>query len=183
MHDSVRDFGRLFCRWRVINWQDVLEVGSLNVNGSLRELIEPMRPASYTGVDMREGPGVDEVVPAESLPEWAGDRKWDLVICTEMLEHAENWREALYGVKHVVEPTGYLLLTTRSPGFGRHDHPGDHWRYPIDFFRVAMTGFYAHALLQDPDAPGILYWGERWTSNDSVLAIPEDLEPFPAPTE
>ena len=37
----------------------ILEVGSYNVNGSLRLLIESYCPLEYIGVDIEKGPGVD----------------------------------------------------------------------------------------------------------------------------
>jgi len=47
----------------------VLEVGSYDVNGSVRPLFKNrQRFPSYTGIDMREGPGVDMVGVASDLP-------------------------------------------------------------------------------------------------------------------
>ena len=45
----------------------MLEVGSLNVNGSIRPMIESRGPRSYLGVDVLDGPGVDRVVDAVSF--------------------------------------------------------------------------------------------------------------------
>jgi len=90
-----------------------------------------MVPLSYTGTDVQPGPGVDLVSPSEKLPEALGDDAADVVISTEMLEHAEDWRAAMTGMVRVLAPGGLLVLTTRSEGFPYHPHPGDFWRYSI----------------------------------------------------
>jgi hypothetical protein len=106
----------------------VLEVGSLDVNGTVRSVLEKAA-ASYHGVDIRPGPGVDEVLDVSRLTERFGPKAFDLVASTEMLEHCHDWQEALGQMLGVLEPGGLLLLTTRSPGFPLHDHPADHWRF------------------------------------------------------
>jgi hypothetical protein len=108
----------------------VLEVGSYDVNGSVRGHIESLCPAAYVGLDMREGPGVDIMWNCEHLDELGIE--CDLLVSTEMLEHAQNWRECMTQMVQVVAPGGLLLITTVSPGFPYHDFPGDYWRYPLD---------------------------------------------------
>ena len=87
--------------------------------------------ASYFGVDIRPGKGVDEVLDVARLRERFGPEVFDLVTSTEMLEHCHDWQDALYQMLSVLRPGGLLLLTTRSPGFPLHDHPADHWRFAI----------------------------------------------------
>lgn len=116
----------------------VLEVGSLNVNGSIRATIESQEPALYWGVDIEPGPGVDEVISVHDLIKRFGAEKFDLVISTEMLEHVEDWRDALRNLKAVVKVGGTLILTTRRPGFPRHCHPHDHWRFTPRLLRRAL---------------------------------------------
>ena len=53
--------------------------------------------------------------PAEKLPEALGEGAADVVISTEMLEHAEYWRAAMAGMVGFC-PGGTLLLTTRRRG-------------------------------------------------------------------
>lgn len=137
-----------------VEGRHVIEAGALDVNGSLRPWVESSRPASYIGTDIRPGPGVDLVTDAAELhPQTA-----DLLISTEMLEHAEHWQRALAGMLRAVRPGGQLLLTTRGPGFWRHDHPGDYWRFTCPLLaRVLVTaGDMDLQLLQpDPDWPGV----------------------------
>jgi hypothetical protein len=153
----------------MIKGRSVLEVGSRNVNGSLRELVTAMEPSFYLGVDIEEGEGVDELCPAEEVWRRPG---WGNVISTEMLEHVENWRAALLSMQMALHPGGWMFLTTCMPGFRRHDHPGDYWRFTPDFMRQAFGGF---------DVLDI----RRTTETVMVVAHKPDylsgLEPEPAP--
>lgn len=106
----------------------MLEVGSLDVNGSVRSVLG-QAVSSYFGVDIRPGPGVDEVLDVAQLSERFGERAFDVVASTEMLEHCFDWQGALFQMLGVLRPDGLFLLTTRSPGFPLHDHPADYWRF------------------------------------------------------
>lgn len=100
----------------------VLEVGSLNVNGSVREVLKV-----DIGIDMRPGNGVDRVMLAEDLPEHFG-AEFDSMVSCDMLEHCENWRGAIRGMWHVLKPGGWMLVTMANMRKGRHNYPSDYWR-------------------------------------------------------
>jgi len=155
----------------------VLEVGSYDVNGSVRPLVEAHHPAMYVGVDQADGPGVDLVVSAADLVASFGRDMFDVVICAEMLEHVVDWRPCVAQMCEVTKPGGMLLLTTRSPGFPYHPFPIDSWRYTLDVTRriVDAAGMVAWQLIPDPDpaAPGVfvrahkpLRWQAPWTDVD-----------------
>ena len=61
-----------------------------------------------------------------------GEGTADVVVTTEMLEHADAWRAAVTGIVQVLAPGGVLLLTTRGPGFPYHPHPQDHYRFTVE---------------------------------------------------
>jgi len=134
----------------------ICEVGSYDVNGSVRPTLAAHGPTSYVGVDQTPGPGVDVVADVADLPELypAG---FDVVITTEMLEHVEDWRAAMYGLVALVKVGGHLALTTRSPGFPYHPFPIDCWRYPVDTMREILTalGLEVVSCVDDPEAPGV----------------------------
>src|SRR6266516_2085493 len=143
---------------REVSGKHVLEVGSLDVNGSVRHLVEARGPASYIGVDVVDGPGVDKLVDVKDLVATFGTDSFDVVVSTEMLEHAADWRVAVTQMVAVLRPGGVVVWTTRAPGFLYH-HPPDRWRYT----REAMVEICGRLGLQvvvvcddpDPESPGV----------------------------
>jgi len=78
------------------------------------------------GFDIAEGPGVDMVGDAHSLP--FKDGEFEQILCTEVLEHLHTPEVAIGEMMRVLKPGGTLLLTTRFI-FPIHDAPHDYYRY------------------------------------------------------
>jgi len=163
----------------MVKGKDVLEAGSLDVNGSLRPMVMEMEPASYLGIDIQEGPGVDVVCPAERA--WAWHRRFHLVICTEMLEHTREWQRALWSLARCLRPGGWLLLTTRSPGFEYHPYPEDHWRFTSAILWDALNamGCWNGRTFASDDrtTPGVFLLARRGVNPARIITT----EAFPAP--
>lgn len=157
MHESVLQWVGETLTSADIAGRSALEVGSYDVNGSVRPTVLALEPASYTGVDQSAGPGVDQVVSAMDLVETFGAGSFDVVISTEMLEHVEDWRPVVAEMVNVLAPGGLLVLTTRSPGFPYHPYPVDTWRYTLDGMQqiLAAAGLDPRELVSDPQAPGV----------------------------
>ena len=159
MHPSAMAFACPALTGADVRGKFVLEAGSLNVNGSVRPHVESLGPASYRGTDMRAGPGVDVVCDAADLPARFGPGSADVVVSTEMLEHAKDWQAAVRGMIGVLAEGGVLVLTTRSEGFPLHGYPEDHWRYSVSAMGVilASAGLDVERLEPDPDpqSPGV----------------------------
>jgi SAM-dependent methyltransferase len=157
MHPSAYEFATTALKPPDVEHARVVETGAYDYNGSVRDAVLAMVPLSYTGTDVQPGPGVDLVCPAEDLPEALGDAAADVVISTEMLEHAHNWRAAMAGMVRLLAPGGLLVLTTRSAGFPYHPHPGDFWRYSLEQMAgiAAACGLDVDRLEDDPGAPGV----------------------------
>lgn len=167
MHESVLAFCAKVIGPEDVAGKRVLEVGSANVNGSVRPQIEAFHPARYLGIDLAPGPGVDLAVPGgvEAFAPLRPDH-YDLVVSCEMLEHAQRWEQAFRAMASMVAPGGALVLTCRGPGFPFHNPP-DHWRFtPSDLWRAAvLVGLWPTVVESDPQAAGVFMraeklWGE-----------------------
>jgi SAM-dependent methyltransferase len=130
-----------------------------------RKLIESLG-APYVGMDVHQTPDhtvaflgqLDGPLPDTILA--AGP--YDLVLCTEVLEHVANWSGAFENLAALVAPGGFLLLT--CPHFYQlHEEPYDFWRptsYAIEHY-ARQCGF----LIQR-----IERLGNAWDVLGAVLA-------------
>ena len=85
--------------------------------------------ASYRGFDVVPGPMVDDVGPAERLP--YGDDSFDVVVCTQVLEHADDPAAVVRELRRVLRPDGLALVSTHGV-FVFHPAPPpdrDYWRW------------------------------------------------------
>lgn len=129
----------------------VLEVGSFDVNGSIRPFVEIFSPGEYIGVDIAAGRGVDIVCDVKDLTDRFGAASFDIVISTELVEHVRDWRTAMHQIKAVCKPGGIILITTRSAGFPYHGHPFDFWRYEPEDMEHIFDDCIVEKLERDPD--------------------------------
>ena len=144
------------CGFDEISGKNVLEIGSRDVNGSIRSFIQHLGCKEYIGIDISPGQGVDKVMDAQRLPEEFIENSFDIVICLEMLEHAKKWKEVVNGIKFILRPGGIVFLTTRSPGFPYHSYPWDFWRFTYDDIKTIFSDFLVLNIDNDiPSMPGV----------------------------
>ena len=93
----------------------VLEVGSLNINGSIRPLFEK---CEYLGVDVGEGEGVDLVCQGQELDH--PDETYDVAASTECFEHNPYWAETFANMVRMTKKEGLVFFTCATDG--RHTH-------------------------------------------------------------
>jgi SAM-dependent methyltransferase len=77
-------------------------------------------------LDIRRRPDAGIVGDAHCLPLATGS--FDLILSTEVLEHALEPQRVVDEIRRVLRPGGRLLLTTRFI-FPLHDVPGDYYRF------------------------------------------------------
>ncbi len=142
----------------------VLEVGSYDENGTVRSLFAG---CDFVGVDMRDGPGVDQVATSHDLP--FDDESFDIVVSTEMLEHDPFPWVSMAEMGRVLRPGGLLLLTARGNGFKLHAYPDDYWRFmPSSFpLLLKLAGCETLDVRQDPQAPGMFGFGRKVVTDGS----------------
>lgn len=155
MHDSVMTYVERLVRTHGLAGKATLEVGSLDVNGSVR----PLFTGLYHGIDMRDGPGVDEVANAENLARH--DSRWEVVVCTETLEHVRRPWVAVKEMADALSYGGWLILTARGYDdrgcFPVHGFPEDYWRFSVKGFAMMVNdaGLGIAECIQDPELPGV----------------------------
>lgn len=106
----------------------VIEVGSQDVNGSLREVT----PAGvdYVGLDFVPGRGVDVLIKDPyHLP--LPDDSADIVVCSSCFEHSEFFWLLFNDIMRLLKPQGLLYLNVPSNG-DFHRYPVDCWRFYPD---------------------------------------------------
>ena len=93
----------------------VLEVGSLDINGSVRELFSN---CDYTGVDLQLGPGVDLARQGQLVD--FPTAHFDTTISAECLEHNPFWRETVANMLRMTRPGGLVLISCATTGRLEH---------------------------------------------------------------
>ena len=138
-----------------INGKSVIELGSQDINGSTRRLIDSFNPSTCVGVDIEEGPNVDVVCNAEDVFTCFKKESFDLVLSTEMLEHVMDWKKVISNIKNLCKPGGTILITTRSYGFVYHPTPTDFWRFEIEDMEQIFSDCEIINLESDYEFPGV----------------------------
>jgi len=113
-----------------------LDVGGADVNGSVRG---QLHNTTWDGLDIEPAPGVEIVADAAT---WRPheDTRWDVVIATELFEHAERWREIIATMVSCLNRNGpqVLIATCASDGRPPHGSRGE-WGVPEGQFYGNVT--------------------------------------------
>lgn len=108
MHPQVREFVGWACGNQ--HFGQVVEFGSRDVNGSVRDLVNS---GTYVGVDLVAGPGVDVVCDGRA---YETTECVDLVLCLEVLEHDSDPPSLLGACGRVLRAGGLLVMTCAGDG-------------------------------------------------------------------
>lgn len=114
----------------------ILDLGSLDANGSYRQLFA-VPPWRYLGVDIARGDNVDIVVRNPYCWKEIMANSADVLISGQAFEHIEFFWITMLEIERVLKPGGLCCIIAPSAG---HEH-----RYPVDCWRFYPDGFRALA--------------------------------------
>lgn len=118
----------------------VLEVGSWNVNGSVRKYFENCR---YIGIDLAPGKDVDLVVAGN---EYRSEERFDVSISCECFEHNKFWAETFVNMVNHCKPNGLVVMTCATTGRGVH---GTSQHHPETSLSIGTFGDYYKNLTEE----------------------------------
>jgi SAM-dependent methyltransferase len=175
MHDTALAIGAAFFAAYGQPDSRILDVGSYDVNGTLRDVA----PAGshYTGVDLGPGPGVDLVLDtAQRYP--FPDASFDMVVSTSCFEHDGMFWLTFLEMARVARPGGVVFINAPSNG-PYHAYPTDIWRFYPDA-GLALETWARHqgqavTLLESFVAPRL---ADIW--NDCIMVFGVGEHPPPA---
>lgn len=105
----------------------IVEIGSQNVNGSIREQAPP---SNYVGLDFQEAKGVDIVLEdAYTFP--LPDNYADMIVTSSCFEHSEMFWLTFVEALRILKPKGLFYINAPSTG-DYHAFPVDCWRFYPD---------------------------------------------------
>jgi hypothetical protein len=139
--------------------KDVLEVGSLDINWSVRKYFDN---CTYTWIDLWEGKWVDLV---RDIIDYNPIHQFDVVISTEMLEHCINYQDAIFKMVDLLKSWWLLIVT--AWGSGRTPH----WTFESDPMSAPFTNdWYKNILASEFALVSDSYFNEY-----EISYIPYDI--------
>lgn len=116
-HSTQQDF-ILYIKDKFPNYfknKKVLEVGSLDINGSMRSIFSD---CEYIGIDVDEGNGVDIVCQGQEYD--APDESFDVCSSGECFEHNPYWAETFANMVRMCKSGGLVFFTCATTGRKEH---------------------------------------------------------------
>lgn len=147
----------------------VLEVGSLNINGTVRDFFQP---TSYVGVDVDKGPGVDVIAEGQNLDYPANH--FDIAISAECFEHNPYWAATFSNMHRMSRVLIFTCASDGRPEHGTHQaHPSSSpltldWNYYRNLNRADFeqifdldSMFIKHQFEYNPASCDLYFWGVK----------------------
>ena len=121
---------------------DVLDIGSLDINGNNRYLFENY---TYTGVDIGPGNNVDVISKGH---EFKPDKKYDIVISSECFEHDMYYKKTILNCIELTKQGGLFTFTCATTG--RPEHGTRRSGKPMDSPHTHPIGNYSSHSYSTP---------------------------------
>jgi lipopolysaccharide biosynthesis protein len=173
MHDTALETGRRFFE---LYWRDtferILDIGSMNVNGTLRDVAP--QGCSYLGTDIAPGAAVDVVTNTAEAGLPFADDSFDVVVSTSCFEHDQMFWQTFLEMLRVVRPHGFMYINAPSNG-PYHGYPYDNWRFYPDSGRALQawaekSGFKGYRMVESLT---VLRQSDIWNDFALVFAGPQ----------
>lgn len=148
--------------------KDVLEIGSLDINGSVRKFFES---CNYIGCDLGVGKGVDIVSHGHMLD--YADGYFDTSISCECFEHDKHWKETF---ANMVRMTRNLVIfscaSTGRPEHGTSSANPSDAPFTTDYYKNLTEAdfksafdldklFKNYTFTYNPDAHDLYFYGVK----------------------
>jgi len=133
MHDAAMKFTLdAYSEWSTAKVPPrILEIGSFNINGSARQILEQVAE-SYWGIDVQDGPGVDEVVDAV---EYIWPDRYDVIVCNEVFEHTPHYAKIINNAAKSLSVNGIFIATMAGEGRPPHSALDENPIRPWEWYR------------------------------------------------
>jgi len=112
----------------------VLEVGG-NRDSNMPHRI---KASKYVTLDITPASGADYIADATDMP--IRDNTFDIVLCTEVLEHVRDYQKLTDEAYRVLKKDGSCILSTRFL-YKVHDAPGDYFRFTEQSLKYIFRNF------------------------------------------
>jgi SAM-dependent methyltransferase len=170
--------------------QRVLEVGSLNINGTVRDFFSN---CLYTGVDVAAGKDVDIVAQGQDLT--FPDNSFDVTVSAECFEHNPYWKETFENMTRMTRPGGLVLFTCAAADRPEHGTArtdvgsspltvGIGWDYyrnlgEADFPQESLEAFGSHAFYDNRVNLDLYFVGVVQSRSAAVKRVLKGLQEVP----
>lgn len=124
----------------------VLDIGSLDINGSNRTLFDN---CDYTGIDVGPGRNVDIVSLGHEFN--APDNFYDTIISTEVFEHDMHYEKTILNAIRMLKPNGLFIFTCASTGRAEHGtrRTDGNWASPLLLDKGEWADYYKNLTEHD----------------------------------
>ncbi len=170
MHDTAFEIGRTFFSIYGGPGMAILDVGSRDVNGSLRSCAPP--ESSYLGIDVSPGRGVDLTL-ADPYKYPFENGRFDIVVSTSCLEHDPMFWLTFLEMARVTKFGGYIYINVPSNG-DYHRFPTDNWRFYPDA-GLALQAWASHEGQTVTLVESFVARRKKDAWNDTVLVFARGL--------
>jgi hypothetical protein len=196
VHPEAREFAHKVLAGK--HFGTVVEVGGRDING---RITDSFTCDQYISLDLEPGPNVDVVADALAwapiMWQWPDgpsepDKKVDLVICMEVLEHEPRQAELIEHMLSWLDQDGALLITAGGPGRPEHSaidggplRDGEPYKNldpqtVIDIFQARKlfpAEVHYNAEAKDTYAFGVVQLGEPAEVENTLVRVEAIAEP------